>query len=163
MAEKTHWRRLVNPDYLGVYSLEAGKDLTVIIDSVKLEMVTGDGGKKEECMVAYIKGNKPLILNRTNSRMIQKLYNTPYVEEWSGKAITLFASTTRVAGETVECLRIRPNIPVPSVDVKKATQEVLAAKDRTELDGLWKKHNTHSNDKEFLDAVKKMGLKYPHK
>lgn len=52
-----------------------------------------------------------MILNRTNSKMIQKIYGTPYIEEWVGKTITLYAATTKLAGEDVECLRIRSQQP----------------------------------------------------
>ncbi|MFK5282533.1 hypothetical protein ACI3PL_23520, partial [Lacticaseibacillus paracasei] len=66
MENKTHWKKLVNPVYLGVYSLPNEQDdLTVTILSVAREQVIGEGGKKEECTVAQIKNNKPLILNRT--------------------------------------------------------------------------------------------------
>ena len=66
--EKTHWKRLVNPNYIGVYSLDNGKDLIVTIDKVVREQVVSTGGKKEECTVAYLRGQKPLILNRTNAK-----------------------------------------------------------------------------------------------
>ncbi len=61
----------------------------------------------------HLKGGvKPFILNATNSKSIAKLYG-PYVEDWAGKPITLFASTAKLAGDTVECLRIRPVVPQP--------------------------------------------------
>lgn len=114
MAEEklTHWKRLVNPDYLGVYSLDNGKDMTLTIDKVVREVVTSTGGKKEECTVAHFKEKvKPMILNRTNSKMIQRIYATPYIEKWNGKRITVYAATTKLAGEEVECLRIRQMKP----------------------------------------------------
>ena len=48
---ETHWKRLINPDYLGAYSLDPGKDMVLTIKSVKREMITGTGGKQEECTV----------------------------------------------------------------------------------------------------------------
>lgn len=108
---KTHWKQLINPDYLGVYSLPDGNDMIVTIDKVVREMVTSTGGKKEECTVAYMIGQKPMILNRTNSKAIQSMYQTPYIEDWKGKQIQLYAAVTRLKGEDVECLRIRPTIP----------------------------------------------------
>ena len=114
MEQKTHWKKLENPDYIGAYSLQEGKDLTVTIERVERQQVTGTGGKKEECTVAILKGQKPLILNRTNMKTIQKLYETPYIEEWAGKQITLFVAKINAFGETnVECLRIRPAKPQP--------------------------------------------------
>ncbi len=122
MKTKTHWRQLVNPDYLGAYSLPNGKDLTVTIEKVLRQMVTSVGGREEECTVAQIKDNKPLILNVTNSRMIQNLYNTPYIEDWTGKEITLYSAITKMKGEEVECLRIRPKIKVKP-ELKKGTDD----------------------------------------
>lgn len=106
---KTHWKRLHNPDYIGAYSLNEGEDLTVAIDYVVREQITGTGGKKEECTVAHLVKNKPFILNATNSKSIAKLYGV-YIEDWAGKKITLYATTTRMGGETVECLRVRPQV-----------------------------------------------------
>ena len=109
---KTHWKQLINPDYLGAYSLPEGKDITVKIMDVKKQPVTGVGGKVEECTVAYLENQKPMILNVTNSKMIQKIFDTPYIEDWKGKEITLYAAITKLKGEDVECLRIRPSAPV---------------------------------------------------
>lgn len=106
---KTHYKRLMNPDYIGAYSLNEGEDLTVVIAHVAREVITGTSGKKEECTVAHLKNQKPMILNSTNQKSIAKLYG-PYIEDWAGKPITLFASTTKLAGDTVECLRIRPTV-----------------------------------------------------
>src|SRR5665648_934517 len=105
---KTHWKKLMNPEYIGAYWLPEGEDVTVVIDYVVREVITGTGGKKEECTVAHLKGGvKPFILNATNSKTIAKLYGN-FIEDWAGRPITLFASTARLAGDTVECLRIRP-------------------------------------------------------
>lgn len=108
-ANKTHWKILQNPDFIGAYWLPPGEDVTVTIDHVVREMITGTGGKKEECTVAHLKGVKPFILNATNCKTIAKLYGN-YIEDWAGKKITLFATTTKMGGETVECLRIRPKV-----------------------------------------------------
>lgn len=131
MSNKTHWKRLMNPDYIGAYSLNEGEDLTVKIDYVVREMITGTGGKKEECTVAHLVGQKPFILNATNSKSIAKLYGV-YIEDWAGKPITLFASTTKLAGDTVECLRIRPTVtkrqppPVSADRLTKALASIAA-------------------------------------
>jgi hypothetical protein len=106
---KTHWKQLVNPDYLGAYSIPEGGDLTVTIDVVRSEEITMAGGKKEVCSVARIKGNKPWILNMTNQKAIARLYG-PFIEDWQGKDVTLYAGTTKFGGETVECIRVRPQV-----------------------------------------------------
>lgn len=113
MSEKlTHWRKLHNPDYLGAYALEPGKDLVATIKVVRNETVTGSDGKKEECMVMYFEGNvKPMIVNSTNSKTISKVLGTPYIEKWAGGKIQLFATNVKAFGEVVEALRVRPFAP----------------------------------------------------
>jgi len=109
---KTHWKKLTNPDYLGAYSLNDGKDLNVTIEKVVREMITGTGGKKEECTVAYLKGTKPMILNNTNCKQIAKLAKSSFIEDWSGLTITVFVAHIRAFGEdNVECLRVRQELP----------------------------------------------------
>ena len=40
----------------------------------------GTDGKKEDCIVCYwVEPQKPMILNATNAKQIQKLLNTPYI------------------------------------------------------------------------------------
>ena len=108
---KTHWKTLINPEYLGAYSLSDSGDLTVTIDFVQVEEITGTGGKKEYCTVAHLVDQKPMILNVTNSKSIGKLYG-PFIEDWAGRPVTLYATTTKMAGEIVECLRVRPKVVV---------------------------------------------------
>ena len=115
--QRTHWKQLVNTDYIGAYALD-GQDLTLTIKTVQHEQVTGTNGKKEVCPVAYFAEDcKPMILNRTNMKQITKLYNSPYIEDWSGKKITIYPTTTKLGGEVVECLRIRPVIPKQAAPV----------------------------------------------
>lgn len=110
---KTHWKKLTNPDYLGAYALEYGKDLVVQIAGVGREMVAGPDGKKEECTVCHFtdKSIKPMILNVTNCKTIAKLYNTPFIEEWSGKYISVYIAKVRAFGDVVEALRVREKVP----------------------------------------------------
>jgi hypothetical protein len=112
MSEQTHWKKLYNPDYLGAYSLEPNKDMILTIGTVKNEMITSCDGKKEEQMVIrFLEKVKPMILNVTNAKTITKVYKTPYVEDWSGKKIQLYAEQVKAFGEVVEALRIRPTPP----------------------------------------------------
>ena len=109
----THWKKLMNPDYLGSYALEPGQDLIVTIKSVCNEEVTGSDGKKDICSVIHFVENvKPMILNATNNKTIAKLFKTPYIEEWSGRKIQIYTEKVRAFGEIWDALRIRPYLPV---------------------------------------------------
>jgi len=118
---KTHWKQLKDPNFIGTWALPEGNDLIVKIEKVVREIITVQGGKKEPVTLCYLKGQKPLILNSTNQRTITNIYNSPYVEDWIGKDIKLFASTTRLKGENVECLRIRQE--VPAIELPELTEK----------------------------------------
>lgn len=112
----THWKKLTNPNYLGAYSIEDGRDLILTIKSVGNEMVVGEGGKKEECTVChFIENQKPMILNATNMKMIAKLYKSPYIEDWAGKKIQIGIEKVKAFGEVVDALRVRKLVPSTAV------------------------------------------------
>ncbi|MGN1130431.1 MAG: hypothetical protein ACI4Q8_03685 [Ruminococcus sp.] len=108
----THWKKLTNPNYLGAYSIENGQDLILTIKYVNEETVIGTDGKKDNCVVCHFVENvKPMIFNSTNMKMITKLYQTPYIEDWTGKKIQVGIEKIKAFGEVVEALRIRKTIP----------------------------------------------------
>ncbi len=112
--KKTHWKKMQNPDYLGAYSLDTGNgysDIVAKIKVVKVENITGADGKKEECVVAHLVGQKPMILNVTNLKMLEKLFKTPYIEDWSNRDIQVGVEKVKAFGETVDALRIRKFLP----------------------------------------------------
>jgi hypothetical protein len=108
---RTHWKKLTDPRFIGVYALpNEADDLTVEITQVTHEEIKMMGGKKEMHTLLHLKGHQPLMLNKTNSLSIERLYS-PYIETWAGKKITLYASTTSFGKEkNVPCLRIRPQV-----------------------------------------------------
>jgi len=108
METKTHWKKLVNPDYLGSYSFQPNEEKTLTIKEIKREKVKGTGGKTQECTICFFKENeKPMILNRLNSKVITKVYGTPYIEDWIGKKIILYVDKVDAFGETVDAIRIK--------------------------------------------------------
>lgn len=157
MEEKTHWKKLVNLDYIGAYSLN-GQDLTVEILKVEVRRVKGEGGKEEDCTVASLKGEKPFIINRTNAKTITKIYGSPFIEDWSGKKITLYPTTTKVAGETVECLRIRPIIPKSTTFDNEIAEEIKKLEKSKSIEELQSVYFSlkHKNDTKIITVKDKM-------
>lgn len=115
-----HWKNLANYDYLGAYSFEGITDHVVLtIKEIKRERVTSEGGKSEDCIVAHFEETnvdgvevKPMVLNKTNCKTIEKkLYKTGQVEDWIGKKIEIYTTTTRFGRDMVPCLRVREEVP----------------------------------------------------
>lgn len=112
---KTHWKNNFDYNYLGSYSLKNGKDVVLTISKTQQEMVKGTNGQSEQCFVAYFVERadwiKPMILNKTNCKVISQLY-TPYIEDWSGVKVQIGIAQVSAFGDTVDALRIRKKIPV---------------------------------------------------
>lgn len=126
----THWKKLTNPDYLGAYAIEPGEDLIATISGAKKEVFTGNSGKKDEgLIVRFEEANiKPLICNATNAKAITKALGTPYIEEWRGRKIAMYATEVSAFGDTVEALRVRTSAPrVAELFCEDCGSEIKAA------------------------------------
>ena len=105
---KTHWKKLTNPNYIGAHDLLPGQELKITLESISNEMVTGSDGTQTQCVVAKIKGaKKPMILNKTNMKIIAKLLGSNYIEDWQGASIIIYAAKVKAFGEQVESLRVK--------------------------------------------------------
>lgn len=129
MAKKlTHWKTQFNYDYLGSYSLADDEDedravytdVVLTIKKIARADVKNERGT-ENLPVIYFKEkvageNKPMILNKTNSEIIAKLYS-PYLEKWIDKKIQLYVDEKIRAkgGGITSGLRIRDFIPKEKV------------------------------------------------
>lgn len=118
MSEKTHYRKVFKSDHLGVADLEdmieAKQTMTFTIKHVKQEIGAKVAGKKINCNIAYFEEKiKPLVLNAGNSKILKGFAgNSPYVEDWSGIAISLYIdNNAKLKGEIVGGVRIHPNKP----------------------------------------------------
>lgn len=110
---KTHWRKMTNPNYMGAYSLDEGRDVILTIAYVRQEDVIGSDGKKEECAVCHWKERdfKPMILNVTNMKAIAKVVGSPYIDDWPGHRVQIGTESVRAFGTVTDALRIRPEKP----------------------------------------------------
>ena len=142
MSDKlTHWKQLKNPDYIGAYALQPGEELILTIKSCGLEQVANTDGKKQDCLVVhFMEQVKPMILNTTNAKTISKVHQTPYMEQWVGKKIQIYARRIRAFGEDVDALRVRDFAPkAMAVDPIDAINAINAC---TTLDELKKTYSS---------------------
>ena len=141
-----HWKNLANYDYLGAYSLDGiASEITLTIKLIKVERVTANGGAAEDCIVATFEEKnqdgvevKPMVLNKTNCKIIEKVYGTGDVEQWIGKSIIIYSTTTRFQRDIVPCLRIKEEKPVFTCsvcgkEIEKKTYDASKAKYGTPL------------------------------
>ena len=132
-SQKHHWKEALPGEYLGAYSLN-GQDMVVTIQTAAKEIITGANGKKEECLVLHFKEQiMDMVCNRTNAKTITKVLGTPFLEDWGGKKIQLYPTTTRFGGEIVECIRVRDKAPrqAPPIICEKCGQQIQPAANMT--------------------------------
>lgn len=110
-----HWKKLVSdPKYLGEADLVGQPEIVATIASVTMEPVrTGTGNKTEDKTVLnFAEDIKPLVLNVTNAKTIQKLSGTPMVEQWAGTRIQIYYDPRIMFGrDQVGGVRVRPFAP----------------------------------------------------
>lgn len=121
MSEGTHWKKLTNPNYLGSWDFAAGEERLLTIDRVlqeqviDMENIKKDMNAKKPCIVAHFReASKPMILNKTNCKTMQGLYNTPIIEEWAGRQIIVKVEKVRAFGKLEDALRIKNEKPAPA-------------------------------------------------
>lgn len=113
-------RKYFDSEYMGAYSINTGAEPIVTIESVLFGKITLDGGRKEEHVVLTFKEKnvpgmcevKPLVLNATNQKTLEKLYGKG-ADVLVGKRIQFYIDpqVRAVGGGITEGVRIRPRIP----------------------------------------------------
>ena len=86
---KTHWKKLTNPTYLGSWDFEENEERTLTVKAVRKETVKDQSGKDDEVVIMEFTTGRPMILNKTNLKAVEKSTGTPIVEEWVTKNVTL--------------------------------------------------------------------------
>jgi hypothetical protein len=115
---------MTDREFLFAYDLQ-GRDVTVTISRVVAGQLTDQNGRKSKKPVVFFEGkDKGLALNSTNAKTIAALYGN-YVEAWVGKSITIYPTTTKMAGEVVECIRVRPKVAAAQVAGKRDVAEQI--------------------------------------
>jgi len=151
-----HWKQNFDYKYTGAYELQPNEERVVTIKMVCKEEVNSTDGKKSMCLVAYFEeSSKPMVLNKTNCKTIEKIYS-PFTDEWIGKKITVFAQKVKAFGDTVDALRIRPTRPVEkAVDYSAQIKQIESCKTIDELKTVWSSPNFPTTALEAIKNKKK--------
>lgn len=107
-----HWKKFMDKNYLGSWDVE-GNDLVLTIKSVGVESINNPTGTDEDKLVMrFVEDYKPMILNSTNCKAIEKATGTPDIDKWAGNKISIFTTKIIAFGEETDALRIRNYKPV---------------------------------------------------
>lgn len=107
-------RTYFDRNFIQAFDLQ-GKDVTITIAGVRKEKVRGRAGSSDapkSKAIIKIQGKElEFIPCKTDAtQTIVGMYG-PRTSEWIGKRITIFPTTCQAFGQTVECIRVRPQKP----------------------------------------------------
>ncbi len=108
---KTHWKKMTDTNFLGSWDVEGEKLVATIVDVTEEMLKASPTQPEEKCIVAQLKGLKPMILNKTNCRAIEKRRGSAFVEDWKGQEITIYVAKVKAFGEMHDALRIEDFAP----------------------------------------------------
>ena len=114
MEKLTHWKQTRDTNYLGSWDLLAGDKyapVTLTVAAVKSETIISpsDNSKSDEIVLHFAeKQYKPMILNTTNKKALEKATGTPFIEKWVGHRIKIGVEKVKAFGDVFDALRIVP-------------------------------------------------------
>ena len=83
--------------------------------------------KEQKLVVWFVNGDKGLVLNRVNNRVIRAAFGDA-VDGWTGKIIVIYPTMAEFRGEMKPCLRVKlpaPKSPPPKPEPRPATDPDL--------------------------------------
>ena len=134
---KTNFRQIVNPDYLGAYSLDDQNngyiEVAGTILRVEKRMVTDMSGKAEK-LVATTSLGKPMIIKATNGKTLQSVSKSKYYEDWINVPVIFYVELDVKSPQgLVDALRLKKQKYVAPIDYSK---QIAAINDCKTLDEM---------------------------
>ena len=122
----TSWKTLVDWKNLSSSSLIYDEKI-LTIKSIKKEEIVSNNGKKEIVPVCrFTDSDLPMVLNKTNLRTLENMFETDKIEDWYGKKVMVYVkSGIKFGKDLVKGLRIKP-LPKRICEVcgKAITEEI---------------------------------------
>lgn len=158
----SHWRNMFTDEkYLGAYSLEKDGKYDAVIVTIE-NVYQGDflsqGGKEKRPFVKLKEFDKPMVINRTNFKRLEKFFQSFDPSTYVGKQIVLGVETVSSPEGMVPALRFstrplptkeKPAMPDAMLD--KAIESIQSGK-RT-IDQIEKTYSLTAEQRKALSDV----------
>ena len=157
----THWKKLTNPNYIGSWDFQKDEERILTISRVVQEEVFNPSdNSKKHCIVAHFaEDSKPMVLNKTNCKTIQTLYNTPIIEEWAGCKVIVKVEKVRAFGKMEDGLRVKNQKPKQAPAQAKQEPPPMQVQNIhcTDCNEFIQGHNQHTAQQVAEKTEKKYG------
>jgi len=114
MEQKHHWKKTVSdPNFIGEGDFQEGEEKVATIKTVKVqEAVATAEGKSKKDVLYFQEPLKPMIMNVSRGKSIEKVAGSGFYEDWPGVQIQLYIEHgIKAFGEVVSAVRVRPFKP----------------------------------------------------
>lgn len=112
--QKHHWKKTVSdPNFIGEGDFQEGEEKVATIKTVKVqEAVATAEGKSKKDVLYFQEPLKPMIMNVSRGKSIEKVAGSGFYEDWPGVKIQLYIEHgIKAFGEVVSAVRVRPFKP----------------------------------------------------
>lgn len=162
--EKTPWKKTVDPNYIGTYILPDDQPIDVVITKVEWKNVKVMGQDKKQS-VAYFAPNKysdkPMLLNVTNMKRLERLCESKYIEDWVNVPVTLQREMDKTpTGGKDWALRISLSKPKTAAKPKLTPESpnwndiIKWVQSGNAIEKVWAKFDASEADRKlFMEAV----------
>lgn len=106
------------------------KAVTVTITDAYEDVVVGDKGRKDECLLLKLQEfDRPMVMNKTNAAACETVLGTPYPAEWVGKRMILSVDpkARQFGGGTGPALRFKtypPKAEEPDISCESCGEQI---------------------------------------
>jgi len=163
MENKTHYRKVFKSDHLSSFDLEDfienGVNLEFTIKHVKQFESTKVAGKSIAANIAYfVEPVKPMVLNATNSKIVAKLADSSFLEDWNNIPVELYIlKNIQFGKERVTGIRIKEEPPkaITSQEIKVIKGKVATCLGMAELNAFYASLTSkEKTNKEVIQILK---------
>jgi hypothetical protein len=98
--------------FLSHVDISDTEDTVVTIKANAKEMVGRGVEAAEKHILQFKELKKPFILNKTNGKLLVRLFGTEEMDAWTGRKIALYVKDdVEFQGDVVSAIRVRPTLP----------------------------------------------------
>ena len=159
----THWRKNLDPNWIGTYVLPEGQQIEALVTKVHFEKGLRVAGKTKDGYVADFAANqyfdKPMLLNPTNLKRLTLLTGNPNFETWVNVPVYLTQEMSKMPDGTQDyALRIGFAKPAPKVKADYTKQIELLTSSQT-IDELQKNYTSLTTEQKNATVAVKDEMK----
>lgn len=114
-----HWKKFMNKEFLGVWDLPESGKMEIVFSSFENKEIKDQNGNPQTVFIGN-NDKKPMILNKTNCALLERLFSSPNIENWTGKPVIITSKKVRAFGTTTDALRF--SMDKPRTQPEKKTQ-----------------------------------------